>query len=44
MRIMNKPEHKADILSHKAHIFAMLGRSEDSMKTFSQAIQVGHVV
>ena len=40
MRILSKPEHKADILAHKAHIFAMLGRSDDSMKTFSQAIQV----
>ena len=40
MRILSKPEHKADVLSQKAHIFAMLGRSEDAMKTFSQAIQV----
>ncbi|KAL5252847.1 hypothetical protein ACHWQZ_G015572 [Mnemiopsis leidyi] len=44
MRILSKPEHKADILAHKAHIFAMLGRSDDSMKTFSQAIQTNDQV
>ena len=41
---MSKPEHKSDILSHKAHIFAMLGRSEEAMKSFSQAIQVSDII
>ena len=40
MRLLSKPEHRADILAQKAHLFAMLGRSEEAMKTFSQSIQI----
>ena len=40
MRVLNKAEHRADILAQKAHVLSLLGKSDEAMKTFSQAIQV----
>eukprot|EP00116_Pleurobrachia_bachei_P001302 sb/3461564/ len=40
MRALSQPEYKSYVLAQKAHIYAILGKSEDAMKTFSGAIQI----
>ena len=40
MRALSQPEYKSYVLAQKAHIYAILGKSDDAMKTFSQAIQI----